>query len=436
MRSERLHQTCFRALVIAVALVFVNMIGVETARAIEFGESVTGQTVKDRLRAEVDPRGIHLGAMWLFPSLSVTGEYNSNIFARDNNFASEIDDYILILQPAFVLKSDWSNHQLEIYGNARIGRYDNNGTEDFEDYDTGFRSRLDFTRRTNLTINGRFQRLHEDRGVPVSLGAANAINPVEFSVFSNETVLYTSPNRASLQLKSDLRYFDYDDVMGTGPSGNFIINNDDRDRVQWLGSVRAGYEVSTGTRFFALGYADIRDYKTALDDFGFNRDSNGYGIAGGLTVEVSGTLSLEGYIGYQNQDFDDPSFADISGVVWELEGVWLPSGLTTVAFHLERIIGETTLVNGSGIFMTTFEVGIDHEFLRNLIASLVFEYQKWDYQGITRKDDYIRAGVELVYMMNRNLRVILRYRLVDRDSNIIGQDYKRNSVSLILRGAF
>jgi len=186
MLSEGFFKYIFRALAIAGVLVFTNMFAAETARAVEFGQSVTGQTVKERSRKEVDPDGVHLGSMWLFPSLSVTGEYNSNIFALDDNFASEIDDYILIVQPQFVLKSDWSNHQLEIYGNARIGRYDNNSSEDYDDFDTGFNARLDFSRRTNLTINGRFQSLHEDRGSP---DAANGINPTEFNVLSNETVL-------------------------------------------------------------------------------------------------------------------------------------------------------------------------------------------------------------------------------------------------------
>ena len=433
MRSERLYQTCFRALVIAVALVFVNMISVETARAIEFGESVTGQTVKDRQRPETDPDGVPFGGMTLYPSLIGGLEYNSNIFALDDSVTPEISDILFIIEPGFVLRSNWSNHQLEIWGRASIGRYDDETSEDYEDYDAGFTSRWDIKRWTNIKINTRFQRLHEDRGSPDDVGG---INPTEYDLLTPEIEFNHTENRVSIRLNSRWDVLDFDDSLGSLG----VINQDDRDRTQWQGQAELGYAISSGVRAFVEGIIDNRDYDLVPDDNGFNRDSSGYGFVAGLYVELTGKLSARGSIGYRKQKFDDdPVLIDFSGVVWSMDTIWQPSEMTTITLFASRKIEETTLDGFSAFFASTGGIVIDHEFRRNLIGSASFEYQKWDYQGtqsITRQDEIIRAMVELIYMMNRHLWVSARFTHVSRDSNLVGQDYDRNVALVSLRGAF
>ena len=57
---------------------------------------------------------------------------------------------------------------------------------------------------------------------------------------------------------------------------------------------------------FVIGYYDHRDYDHIVDDFGFNRDSRGYSIGGGITIELTGKLSFEGFVGHQKQNWVDP----------------------------------------------------------------------------------------------------------------------------------
>ncbi|MCH8322173.1 MAG: outer membrane beta-barrel protein [Proteobacteria bacterium] len=413
----------------AAAVFFSWSIYPVPGQAVEYGESVAGKTVKDRVRPETDPDGVPFGGMTLYPSLAAGLEINSNIFALDDTVTPEISDILFIIEPGFVLRSNWSNHQLEIWGRASIGRYDDITSEDYEDYDAGFTSRWDIKRWTNIKLNARFQRLHEDRGSPDDVGG---FTPTEYDLFTPEIEFNHTENRVSIRLNS--RWSDYDFDNNLGSLG--IINNDDRDRTLWVGTGEIAYGISSGVRAFVEGLIDNRDYDLALDDNGFNRDSSGYGFVAGLYVELTGKLSARGSIGYRKQTFDDPALIDFSGVVWGLDAIWQPSGMTTITLYTSRTIEETTLFGSAAFFAATGGIVIDHEFLRNLIGSASFEVQKWDYQGIARQDDLIRVMVEMVYMMNRHLWVSASFTHVSRDSNLVGQDYKRNMFLISLTGAF
>ena len=401
------------------------------AAAIEFEESVTGQTVKDRSRPDVDPRGIRVGSFLLYPAVTGKAEYDSNIFALDKNFSAIIDDFILVVAPEVVLESNWNRHQLNLWARAALGFYTDNSTEDYEDFDFGFDGRIDIRRDTDLTIDGRFQHLHEDRGSP---DAGAGINPTEFDQITSNVVFYHAQNRFSIQLRSGITYYDFDDAAAAPPV--ILINHDDRDRLEWLATGRAGYDISNSTRIFVIGYYDRRNYDHIVDDFGFNRDSRGYSIGGGITVELTGKFSFEGFVGHQKQNWFDTSLIDISGIVWWVEGIWLPTGLTTVSLFTRRTIDETTIPGASGFFKTEGGIVIDHELTRTLIGTAHFTYRVWNYRGFIREDKYLLPGAEITYLMNRNLRFGLSWKLTDRDSNVVGEDYIQHVVSFVIRGAF
>ena len=417
-------------LCVVVGFTFGSIILANESIAVEFGEAVAGQTVKDRDRPEVDPDGVRLGNMLFYPIVTVTGEFNDNIFAIDGSIANEISDEILIIEPAFILTSNWSRHKLVIFGRAEIGRFNDITSEDYEDFDFGFNGRIDIKHWTNIKTGVRFQRLHEERGTP---SAVSGLTPTVYDVLTGEAELNHTQNRVSFSLRGEVKDLDYDNVLG---SGGVIFNNDDRDRTIYQAGAEIGYDLSSGVRAFIEGRYNVQVYNAAIDDNGFNRDSDGFAVIGGLHIELTGKLSAKGSIGYRDQRYDDASLVNINGVVWSLDVIWLPTGLTTVTVFSKRTIEETTLIGSSGYLLSRFGGQIDHEFIRNLIGSVFLEFQTWDYQGITREDNYLRTGVEVIYMLNRYLYASVRFNFVDRDSNVLGQDYKRNIVAFSLRGAF
>ena len=89
---------------------------------------------------------------------------------------------------------------------------------------------------------------------------------------------------------------------------------------------------------------------------------------------------------------------------------------------------------------TTFQVGVDHELLRNLVLSAQAEYQMDDYlnsdplTGLTREDDFYLLQAGATYNINRNVYLRGTYSYSTRDSNVFGRDYDRNLFLLRVGG--
>ena len=51
---------------------------------------------------------------------------------------------------------------------------------------------------------------------------------------------------------------------------------------------------------------------------------------------------------------------------------------------------------------TTFQFGVDHELLRNVVLSALAEYQMDDYQNTNQQDDFYLLQAGATYNINRN----------------------------------
>jgi len=81
---------------------------------------------------------------------------------------------------------------------------------------------------------------------------------------------------------------------------------------------------------------------------------------------------------------------------------------------------------------TTYELGVAHELQRNIILTADASYLDVEFEGITRSDETISAGVGVQYLLNRNAEIALGYDYVSRDSTATGQDYDKSVVGLQL----
>lgn len=127
-----------------------------------FAQTAKEDSVAKRARPDYDPLGIEsrdllarmgiatnpvTGSFLIFPVFNVGLEYDDNIFRIETD---ERSDKILRLKPSIKVQSDWDNHSLAFRAGASIGRYQDNGSEDFEDYNFGVSGRLDLSERTSV----------------------------------------------------------------------------------------------------------------------------------------------------------------------------------------------------------------------------------------------------------------------------------------------
>lgn len=388
------------------------------------------QGVLDRDRPAYAARGMRAGNFLIYPALELKLAHDDNIYAQDT---SDQGDFIFETKPEIKVESNLPRHAFYGRAVARNQTYFAKGDENRTDYFVGAGSRIDIRRTTNWNTEAEFQTDTEDRGSPDANGAA--AEPVSFRRFEGKSGIRYRPGRLNFESGGIFQRYDFDDVPLIGGGTQ---NNDDRDRNIYGAYGRLGFDVSPGYEVFTLGMFTVDKYDSSFDDNGFNRDSHGYQVEGGARIEVSNLISTEVSVGYLSRDYRDPRLLGVSGVSTELKGEWYVTRLTTVLFGASRRIQETTLIDtfgnaASGYLESSFDVGVDHELLRNVILSLYYRYGIRDYEGISRTDHTHDVTFRTIYMLNRYLSVAGEYHYTTRESDAPGEDYDRNILMLTLR---
>ncbi len=370
--------------------------------------------------------GIVLGSFLLLPSFTLGAEYNDNIFAEETD---ERADLFFTASPAVSLQSDWGRHALGVYAAAVVNRYLDNTREDNENFSLTMDGRVDVTRDTNIFAGAGIELLHEDRGSPDDV---NGEVPTEFSVAGAQIGVLQNWARVSARADARVRQFDYDDV----PAAGAVINNDDRDRTEFEGSLRGAYEILPGYEAFIEGRLISRNYDDPVDDAGFQRDSDGYNVNAGVAIDITGLVFGDFFAGYWSQDYEDPSFGASDSLSLGADINWNVTPLTTLRLGVARSIEETTLVGAASFTATRISLSADHELLRNLLLNADVTGTRNDYENIERTDDIVSLSVGVTYLMSRYVHLSAGYSFAMRDSDAAGFDYDRNSVIIRVRLQF
>ena len=376
-----------------------------------------GEGIEERVSRRFQPEGARSGSFLVFPSIGITGRWDDNIFSTNTN---EVDDFVTLVNPALRLQSDWNNHALNFSADAEFARFSDRSREDYQDYNVGFDSRVDVRRSTNITAGAAFGAQHEQRSSPDDVGG---LEPTEFAVTSAQVGVFHGFNRVSFGLNGSVSRLDFDDAR-TAAGAN--INNDDRDRSEYSASLRIGLEINPTTEAQVVGSYNQTEYDASLDDLGFNRESDGYAIQGGLVLDLTGTVFVDFLVGVFAQSFDDTGLPDVNGSTFQLGVDWNVTTLTTVTAAVSRSVEETTLTGTSGVLRTSAALGIDHELLRNLILSADVSNVIEDFRGIARDDRTFDFRAAAQYLIHPRFVAEFGVNMTTRDSDVAAQDFDRN----------
>lgn len=409
---------------IAVTAFYAAPVGVASAQTEEIVDN-RNVNVRDRVRPGYDAVGVRAGAFTVFPEASLTGTYNDNIYATDTNTES---DFITTLGARVSAVSNWSRHALNLRAGLSQHWYADNGDEDRLDWDVGGNGRIDITRDTNISGGLSYAELTEDRGAPNAIGLA--AEPTEYSLMQANVAFNHRFNRVTSSLGATYADYDYDTVPLIGGG---TLNQDFRDREETTQFARLGYDVSPDTNVYVQGTLNQRKYDQQPPAVPLNRDSDGYAVVVGSEFRLTNLAQGGVYMGYQSQEYDDPTLPDIDGLAFGASVDWFMTPLTTVRFEAASSIEETISAGASGYTDNSVGLRVDHELMRNVILGGHASFANQDYEGIARDDDVIRAGLGVDYLLNRNFSLRLGYDYTDRDSSVNPFDYTRNEVGLTLK---
>jgi hypothetical protein len=370
-------------------------------------------SVTERPRPGYDAQGVRLGS-WLFlPSLMANTSFDSNVFASGANPQSET---IFNVRPELRIKSDWNRHSFEAFAAGEFARHRRFSSEDQNNFFAGAAGSADISRGFVAFGSVEYAKDHEQRGTGESFAGFD--EPVPFEQITGRASVSRRFNRLTVSAGGVVDTYDYKDVT----QGGVPVDQDYRDRNVFSLSSRLAYEISPMTSVFVEAGWNKRDFRTST------LNSDGWRGTGGVSFELSRLIQGEAFVGYMSQDYDSPGVADVSTYTYGANLEWMPTPLTTVTLIGERKIGESSFGGGfSSRIKSDIGVRVDHELLRNLIASARLGFEWDEFQGTAREDEYVKAGASLIYLLNPYLSVSGDYRYTNFSTNAPGtNDYQRH----------
>ncbi|MCG5243570.1 outer membrane beta-barrel protein [Azospirillum doebereinerae] len=402
--------------------------GLTSLPAVAQDDLQRGETVLERRRPELEQLGIRAGSFRFLPRLEAGAIYDTNVFASD---ANKQDDIIWTVQPRLDIRSDFSAHALNFSASANAGRYQDYSSENYTDYAFQADGRYDVSKSGAADATLYHRRNHEGRGDIDSL--SGYVEPVTYTQSGGEVGYTQRFNRLRARLSGTAQYSEYDDV---GIRSGGIARQGDRDRWEYAGTGRVGYEFIEGYETFVQGTYSWTRHRRDRDFNNVNRDSDGYEIVGGVTGELTGLITGELYAGYLARNYEDSRLKDFGGLALGGRVNWSVTQLTSITGSLSRQIRETSsslgLGTASSYERTIVAVGVDHELLRTLLLNARAQYRRDDFNGNSRKDDIYTAGAGATYQFSRNLFLTGGYTYEKRNSDVTNIGYTDNLVYLRL----
>jgi hypothetical protein len=424
----------FNSLVCALSAVFLLFAGSETARAHDpEAESMffrdRNASVKGRTRPEFQSEGIQNGAWIWDPELKV------GVISHDNIFASAVNtqsDLIWTINPTLDVETTWSRHGIQAYASGLSHQYSDFSDESYWDSEFGASVHFDVARATKVEAGGAYASLTESR---TRAGAANfAVSPVEFDTQAWFVGVETELSRTRFQARFDQAEYDFEDAALVGGG---VLDQDFRDRKETFYTVRADYALSPDTAIFARYRHNERTYDLKPPNVARVRDSSGYIIDVGADFDIGGVARGQIGVGYNEQEYDDPTFGSIDGLGVDGLIEWFPTQLTTVTFAGSRHIEDSPIVGSGGFTSSAVSATVDHELRRNLVISASVSAGEDDFLGIDRVDERWGASASATWYVNRNVGAEAWIAYTDQDSigTAGGQDFESTAVGvrLVLR---
>jgi len=382
--------------------------------------------VLDRSRPDYQALGIDEGGFYIFPSLTVAPEYDDNIFATSND---RVGDLIVAVAPRVQVKSNWSRDEVAFSAQSTSDIYAVHSGESTTDYSISGSGRLDIEDASSLSLKLSYGRSTIPRTSEISIADTN--QPVQYDSGSASVSGVQTLNRVRFteNLNFNRTVYENQQQTSTGPVSLGYFDNDIE-----TATLRTDYALNPEFSVYVTGTLNNRGYDQKPPQVALNRDSSGYEMLAGASLDITRLARGEIGVGYLQQDYQSSVFHTVSGPAVHGKVEYFLSGVTTIAVGIDRNVIDADDPQAVSFVQTDGSLNIDHELLRNVIVSARVSYETDDFTGVKRNDGRANFSVSGTYLLNRHASIHLGYSSLDLTS--IGaeriNDYDVNVVSLSL----
>ena len=286
-----------------------------------------------------------------------------------------------------------------------FGFYNSATSQNYQNFGFNTDGRLDIYRDWYVTASAAFTGTTEAFGTPdVAQAQAPSVVyavPLNLGMYQRFNRLFYQANASA----TGLRYSDYSQLNTNAlPAGS-------RDRNLFGESLRAGYELRDGFDVWVQGALNQRRYLQNVNVAGQQRDSDGWTVTGGSTLDLGGISKLEGFVGYSQQNYSSAGVTT-GAVVFGLVGTWNGYQPLTVRPFVVRSINETVYTNYQDYVSTTIGAQFDYTIHSDWQLNAGASVSLLDYTPVPgatgsfqHTDDFYRFSLGLLYAFQPQLQI-------------------------------
>ncbi len=372
------------------------------------------------------PKGLEVGSFLLLPTFELNESYNDNLYATKSDRKGV---FITDVNPAFQMRSRFRRHAINLSGDLSYLYYKGYPNDNRVDMSLTSDGYFELDSNNRLTMIARSAYLHEDRGSPDDQGGKSPTPTwTSFLQVGSQNRFGQTKLSPSLRVQRSV-FYDVEADAGT------TINNDDRDRWEYKGTVNVTRSIYPGYGWVTEVSGDVRDYDEPLDDSGFDRSSYGFWAATGVGVDLTDLVRGDFLLGYMGRNYADGALNDTYGPTLRAVFHWSPNKVTLVSPSIQRSIQETTLNGASSIVRSTASVAVRYEAARNIILGGSLTFNRDAFEGVNRADNTYAIEGNATYAFSPEIytRFEMGYKKKQSTNSDIEFDQTVVGVSLGLR---
>jgi hypothetical protein len=434
-RASSPSRNAFR--VLALCFCFATLPTFWTPAAAQYGSGISTYIPPS---PATRPKGIPVGPMTAYPSVTLSGEYNDNIFSLPSN---EKSSWIWILDPSVALEYARGANAYTLLYRGYKGWYTSSQNDNYWDHQVLGQSALALSTRSDLTLRAEYLDWHDPRGTDYPIGTVRdtVINEVgrPGELLSAHPDLWWSGRVGGL--------YGYG---AQGAQGRIEIlaeqlfrrytNNDQEDRDRNTTNLGATfyYRVMPKTSLL-VGYNQSRinyvnqSQAMLADDLSLSSTDHFYngGVTWEATAKTTGTLRL----GYRTKNFDSPLRSDFDGFAWDLDVTWQPKTYSVV----DLTSGLVTYEEPTGIdnYVETKYIAAQwkHGWSSRVNSTLGVLLARDDYSPTGREDNRWQVGLSAGYLFRPWLNVGAGFSHNQRSSSEPVNDFDTNVYTLFIEAS-
>lgn len=130
-------------------------IGLMAALACLAGPGAVAQTAEE---APLGRSGVRVGTIILQPTLTLSGQYDGNIFRRETGRKAST---ILSVRAGATAQTDWRRHSIDLSAGVEAGHFTASSDDDYVDGQVSATGILDINRSARFRLRAGVERRHE-----------------------------------------------------------------------------------------------------------------------------------------------------------------------------------------------------------------------------------------------------------------------------------